>query len=393
MHKFFIFSFIYCFSVIGYTQSDTEVHLFDINQNGNILELTNHLNISNSKGYDNQPSFWNDTTILFAATRNNQTDIKLYDSNTKQSKWLNSSPLGSEYSPTRIPGQKNISSIRLDKDGKQLLYKYDYKKGTSTPIIKDLVIGYHSWFSKDLIVSFVLGDESSLVVSNLKDNSNTTVTKNIGRSLHKIPNSNLISYISKEKKQWEIRSLNPVTLATKLITYTIPNVEDMCWTPKGTILMANGQVILEYDPKTNTSWEVFAHIIDKNIHSISRLAMNSAGSKLALVAEVSPEIIVQKQLDAYNARDIDAFINTYAKDIKIYEYPNALIFDGIESVKTSYTSFFKNTTDLHSEVKNRIIQGNKVIDEEIVTSNGQLFGATAIYEVKNGKITKVTFIR
>ena len=43
-------------------------------------------------------------------------------------------------------------------------------------------------------------------------------------------------------------------------------------------------------------------------------------------------------------------------------------------------------------MKNRIVIGNKVIDKEYITANGDTFSAVAIYEVANGKIAKVTFI-
>ena len=56
-------------------QPSTEVYLFDIFVNGETLELKNKRNISNNEGYDNQPSFYNDNIVLFASTRNKQTDI------------------------------------------------------------------------------------------------------------------------------------------------------------------------------------------------------------------------------------------------------------------------------------------------------------------------------
>jgi hypothetical protein len=40
-----------------------------------------------------------------------------------------------------------------------------------------------------------------------------------------------------------------------------------------------------------------------------------------------------------------------------------------------------------------MVIGNKVIDEEYITANGNHFSAIAIYEIENGKIAKVTFIR
>ncbi|MBF0650811.1 nuclear transport factor 2 family protein [Dysgonomonas sp. GY75] len=42
----------------------------------------------------------------------------------------------------------------------------------------------------------------------------------------------------------------------------------------------------------------------------------------------SPEAVVERQLAAYNARDIDAFIATYSQDIEIYNSKGALIMQG-----------------------------------------------------------------
>ncbi len=385
--------FLSTLSIFTYAQSNTEVHLFDIQKKDGKIHLTNHINVSNNEGYDNQPSFWDDTTLLYAATRNGQTDILKYDIDTKASTWITDTPNGNEYSPTRILQQQKISAIRLDDNGRQFLYSYHPKKGTSTPIDQQLVIGYHTWITPNQLVSFVLGDSSSLVVSDLKKQQHDTIAQNIGRSLHKIPNTELVSYIDKSKEQWEIRSLNPKTKETQQLITTLPEVEDMCWTPDGTILMAKGQMILSYTPKKDQNWSSYAFILDKNIQNITRMAVNPSGTKLALVAEVSPEGIVQQQLEAYNNRDIDAFLKTYSKDVKVYNFPNTLNYQGKKTMKSAYEGFFKNTPDLHCKIIKRIVQGNKVIDEEMVTANGATFGATAIYEVVNGKIAKVTFIR
>ncbi|KAA1248186.1 steroid delta-isomerase [Aquimarina sp. RZ0] len=122
------------------------------------------------------------------------------------------------------------------------------------------------------------------------------------------------------------------------------------------------------------------------------MATNQTGTLLALVSDVSPEHIVQKQLDAYNARNIDAFLDTYADTIKVFKYPNQLQYQGKENMRNGYASFFEKTPDLNCKIKNRIVTGNKVIDEEFLTINGKHYYAVAIYEVENGKIAKVTFL-
>jgi hypothetical protein len=375
-------------------QSNTEVYLFDIVPNENTLTLNNQRNISNNDGYDNQPSFYNDNQVLFASTRNQQTDIATYNVRDAKVTWINDTDFGSEYSPTKIPNQKALSAIRLDTTGLQRLYSYDFKTGTNKEVIKDLVIGYHAWYTKDMLVSSVLADGGlDLVVSNLKDGTNYTQQKKIGRSLHKIPNSDLISYISKEKDTWEIKSIHPITGATKTIINTIPKAEDMCWLGNGTILMPKGNTIYAFNPKTDSDWRVFKRFEGPNLYNITRIATNATSSLLTLVSDVSPEAIVQKQMDTYNAKDIEAFMATYTNNVKLYNYPNTLISEGKDVMRKQYQAFFDNTPDLTYIVKKRMVLGNKVIDEEYITANGKQFSVIAVYEIENGKIAKVTFIR
>ncbi|SHI59100.1 hypothetical protein SAMN04488508_10266 [Aquimarina spongiae] len=392
--KRIVFLAIQLIAITVWSQTNTEVFLFDLQKEGNSFVLNNQRNVSNNEGYDNQPSFFDENTLLFAGTRNGQTDIAAYTIKTNTIRWVNSTPEGSEYSPTKIPDANKISSIRLDKDGKQLLYAYDYKTGKSKALFEDLKIGYHTWYDENIVVSSVLEDGGlSLVVSNLKDNTNKTIQKKTGRSLHKIPNSNLISYISKENENWEIKSLDPLTGVTKKITNTFPNVEDMCWLADGTIIMGKGNSIFKFKPKEDQFWNIFHSFTDKEIGNITRITTNATSTMLALVSDASPEHIVQKQLDAYNKRDIEEFLAAYSKNVKVYDFPEQLQYEGLDKMRTSYAGFFKNTPNLHCEIKNRIVFGNKVIDEELVTVNGSQFSVIAIYEVSNGKISKVTFIR
>ncbi|WP_282080233.1 nuclear transport factor 2 family protein [Aquimarina algiphila] len=376
-----------------FSQTDTEIYLFDIIKKGETITLDNKRNISNNEGYDNQPSFFDDT-VLFSSTRKKQTDIAAYHIKTEKINWITSTQEGSEYSPTKIPNKDEISSIRLDRDGKQLLYRYNYKTGESKALLEGPKVGYHTWYTPDIIVSSVLEDNAmSLIVSNLNDGSNHTLQKKVGRSLHKIPNSKLISYISKENKIWKIKSIHPMTGITQEIINTIPGAEDMCWLPDGTILMGKGNTIFQLNPKTDTRWSAFHSFTDKEIGNITRIATNITGNLLTVVSDISPEHIVQKQVNAYNARDIDAFLSTYSDNISIYNYPNTIRFTGKEEMRTYYEEKFKKEPNLHCKIKHRIVLGNKVIDEEYVTYKDRNVSVAAIYEVENGKIIKVTFIR
>jgi hypothetical protein len=63
-------------------------------------------------------------------------------------------------------------------------------------------------------------------------------------------------------------------------------------------------------------------------------------------------------------------------------------------MRKSYSAMFEKTPDLHCEIKSRIINGNFIIDKESVSGmqkNGKV-EATAIYEIKDNKISKVYFL-
>lgn len=107
-----------------------------------------------------------------------------------------------------------------------------------------------------------------------------------------------------------------------------------------------------------------------------------------------PEQLAQAQLDAYNGHDLEAFLKPYAEDVKVYQFPNTLQFEGKETMRKNY-QFIEETPDLHCKLMNRIVEGNTVIDHEDVTVDKDRppFKAIAIYKIKDGKIAEVYFIQ
>ena len=102
--------------------------------------------------------------------------------------------------------------------------------------------------------------------------------------------------------------------------------------------------------------------------------------------------LVERQLNGYNAGNLDAFLEPYGDDIELYEFPGKLLCKGKENMRKQY-SFMKTVSALHCEIKERILQGNTIIDKESVTGFGsKAVEATAIYQIENNKIRKVYFI-
>jgi hypothetical protein len=281
------FLFLYISTTI-FGQVNTEVHVFDIVHKEGVYLLKNKVNISNNEGYDSQPFFYTDNEILFASSKNGNTEIILHHLVTGENKLKSNTKNGGEYSPQRIPNSDHISAVRLDNDGLQRFYKYDYTSKKSTALIPDLKVAYPNWFDQDMLVAVsIVNDSLELFICDLKKKTNTTIAKNAGRSVHRIPNTNLISFISKENKEyWLVKSLNIVTKEIKTIT-SIGLSEDVTWLPNGLLLISKGNTIYKFDPKKDKNPSIFFRFTDESINNISRIAVNSDGTKLALVAEVS----------------------------------------------------------------------------------------------------------
>ncbi|WP_231961669.1 DUF6265 family protein [Urechidicola croceus] len=283
--KKILFILTFCTVLFNHAQSDIDVYLFDLEISNDEYKLSNIVNVSNNEGYDNQPSFIDNNTIVYAGTRNNQTDIVKYSIDTSKKTWINTTE-GSEYSPLKIPNENAVSSIRLEENGDQKLYSYNLETGESEILVDKLIIGYHTWFIPNILISSVLDyGNLSLFVTNVNEQQNHKIESHIGRSLHKIPNSEEISFISKMNDLWEIRSFNVSTSKVKFIVPTLENIEDMCWTPDGTILMAQNNILYKFNPKKDNKWIEIASLKEFGIVNITRLAVNNDGSKLALVAE------------------------------------------------------------------------------------------------------------
>ena len=109
----------------------------------------------------------------------------------------------------------------------------------------------------------------------------------------------------------------------------------------------------------------------------------------------SPEAVVQAQVEAYNARDIDAFMGAYTEDAQRFEHPAKLLAAGSAQLRERYASRFKEP-NLHAVIVKRIVMGNVVVDHERVTrtfpEGAGVLDAVAIYEVQNGKIAKAWLI-
>lgn len=110
---------------------------------------------------------------------------------------------------------------------------------------------------------------------------------------------------------------------------------------------------------------------------------------------LSPEQVVQAQLDAYNRKDLDALLACYAADARMYVYPATLVAEGHEALRERMRQRFAEP-DLRAELRRRVVLDEVVIDDEIVTrtfpeGRGRM-SMTMIYRVADGHIIDASVI-
>lgn len=103
---------------------------------------------------------------------------------------------------------------------------------------------------------------------------------------------------------------------------------------------------------------------------------------------------VDRQVDAYNAHDVEAFADCYAEDMVIVDAAGAELTRGRAQLLERYGRWFERNPALHVEIVSRIEIGPFVIDAERVTGapDGDI-QAVAIYRVgDDGRIDRVQFL-
>ena len=109
-------------------------------------------------------------------------------------------------------------------------------------------------------------------------------------------------------------------------------------------------------------------------------------------SKLTPLEIVNKRMALYNNHDFQGFIKLYADDVEIYTYPNQLLATGTDNLASIFEPKFA-AKSIKVEIVSQMNNGNYVINHEIVTEEGKDTKYVSIYEVINGLIKTVKFVR
>jgi hypothetical protein len=247
-------------------------------------EVAVPINITDRKGYDNQPRFSVDGRHVYFTSiwDDEQADIYRHDVRTGVTARVTFST-ESEYSPT--PGSGYVDMVRVEADDAQRLWRFHEDDRRFELLLPDLEpVGYFGWIDSDRVAAFVLGEPVQLVLAS-RSGETDSLAANIGRTITRVPGRNAVSYIQKRGDDWSIDMIDFDSERSGTITPTLPGREDFAWTPDGRILMADGPVIYVWTSGEGT-WQRFVDLSDQDgVGDITRIAVSPTGNLLAFVAE------------------------------------------------------------------------------------------------------------
>lgn len=273
----------------GAQATDTDIFLAPIRRVGDSLVIGAATNITNRRGYDNQPSFLPDSRgILYTVVADGQADIWRYDIAGRRTSRVTVTP-ESEYSAVVMPGGLRMSVIRVEADSTQRLWSFALDGSSPQLLLAALKpAGYHAWLSASRLVTFVLGTPATLHVIDTDGSHDEIRARDVGRALQRVPGKDAFSYTQRDSTKALWIMTQPVTgESASILVKAPPDNEYHAWTPDAVLLSATGGKLVRWNRALDASraWLPVADLSKFGVKNVSRLAVSPDGKWLAFVAE------------------------------------------------------------------------------------------------------------
>jgi hypothetical protein len=112
---------------------------------------------------------------------------------------------------------------------------------------------------------------------------------------------------------------------------------------------------------------------------------------------MSPEEIVDGQLAAYNAHDLDGFLDFFVENVEVRSFPTGDVLTDRSGAafRPRFRALFAANPDVKAELISRVSKGSIVVDQERITSSSgaePVRHVVAMYEVGEEKIERMWFV-
>jgi hypothetical protein len=265
----------------------TDIYLYRLR--GLPLVTRGHLaNLTQRRGYDNQPFWDGNERLLYTSQHDGQTDIYAIDFASSTIQRVTSTP-ESEYSAAPTPDNAAVTVVRVEADSTQRLWRFPRNGSAPTVILPEVKpVGYFAWLDTSRVALFVLGTPNALHIADAATGRTRLVANGVGRSLQRVPGGSRASFLHRSGTKWILKTVeaNPASLTIVLDSLAVmPDSADyVVWRSAEELYTAAGSRILRLRPPQR-EWELVADLADEGIKGISRLALSPDGRKLAFVAQ------------------------------------------------------------------------------------------------------------
>ncbi len=285
MKTFFVhIALILCLPCLADAQlPSTDLYMLDmkINEVALVLENPKYLSSFNRGGYNNQPSFTNDHTLLITSDWNAEglTDIYRLDLNAGEISRVTAT-LESEYSPLQSVDGQFIFTVRQELTEEeqipQILWRYPTdQSGYGDAVIKELEnIGYYHIISDTEVALFLVGPPHKLVIYDLGLRKEQFIAYNVGRTF-KLNGKGGMYYVQNIGNTKAVRLFDLENKLSRLVTYLPERTEDFEVLPNGDLVTGNGATLYRYDiGGTDTEWKPVLDLSSTGVNNITRIAAN-----------------------------------------------------------------------------------------------------------------------
>lgn len=160
----------------------------------------------------------------------------------------------------------------------------------------------------------------------------------------------------------------------------------------GSIVVSNETVVEDGAPRH----VVFVYTVSDGEIASMRLIASPQEDARGGAARVSPAedaalAAVVRSIDGFNAHDVDAYLASHAEDVGIYVYPERLLASERAHLGRVFGPQLERG-DGAIIVRGQWVQGNVVLTDYELTSNGVAEPVIAIHSVENGVIRSLRLI-
>lgn len=289
----------------------TEVWLGKLDLREGRFAVSELRNISNHPGYDNQPAFFPDgRSLLFTTEADGLAETGLGVHAVRY--WLESGervPLvkARGFSPTPTADGSRFTTLR---EGTVWLHDLSGKPlRVLLPRVK--TAGYYTRIDDRRWVLFMNEPERHIAIWDETRGVLERVIPGAITAPYRIPGTEAVSFVLQEGDTRKLMRMDLTGVGTSnrmLAEIPFPTAGAHAWTSRGTLLMASGNAIHEWNPGTPDAWPVVHRFTDDDLQGITRIALSPSEDRIALVSTPNDLVTLRESRDAAN--------ETFAESVK-----------------------------------------------------------------------------